>query len=58
MQESEETRAWSLGQENPLEEVTATHCSTLARRIPWMEEPGGLSCGLRSRKELDTAEAT
>ena len=32
----------SLGQEDPLEEVTATHSSILARRIPWTEEPGGL----------------
>ena len=35
------TRAQSLGQEDPLEEGTATHSSTLTRRIPWMEEPGG-----------------
>ena len=32
----------SLGQEDPLEEVMATHSSTLAWKIPWMEEPGGL----------------
>jgi len=25
-----------------MEEGTATHCSVLAWRIPWMEEPGGL----------------
>ena len=31
-----------LGQEDPLEEGTATHCSPLARRIPSTEEPGGL----------------
>ena len=31
-----------LGQEEPLEEETATHSSILARRIPWTEEPGGL----------------
>ena len=24
------------------EKATATHCSTLAWTIPWMEEPGGL----------------
>ena len=30
----------SLGQEEPLEEVMATHSSTLAWRIPWTEEPG------------------
>ena len=32
----------SPGQEDPLEEETATHSSMLAWRIPWMEEPGGL----------------
>ena len=31
-----------LGQEEPLEEETATHSSILARRIQWTEEPGGL----------------
>ena len=28
--------------EHPLEEETATHSSTVAWRIPWTEEPGGL----------------
>ena len=32
----------SLGQEDPLEEGTATHSSILDWRIPWTEEPGGL----------------
>ena len=32
----------SLGQEDPLEEDTTTHSSTLAWRMPWTEEPGGL----------------
>ena len=31
-----------LGREDALEEGMATHCSTLAWRIPWTEEPGGL----------------
>ena len=31
----------SLGQEFPLEEDMATH-SSIARRIPWTEEPGWL----------------
>ena len=31
-----------LGREDPLEEETATHSSTLAWKIPWMEEPGRL----------------
>ena len=30
------------GREAPPEEGTATHSSTLAWRIPWREEPGGL----------------
>ena len=36
--------AWvrSLGREDPLEKETATHSSTLAWKIPWMEEPGRL----------------
>ena len=34
--------ARSLGWEDPLEEGMATHSSTLAWRIPWTEEPGGL----------------
>ena len=37
-----ETRLWSLGWEDPLEKEMAPHSSTLAWRIPWMEEPGGL----------------
>ena len=31
----------SLRQEDPLEKEKATHCSILAWRIPWTEEPGG-----------------
>ena len=30
------------GWEDPLEEEMATHSSSLAWRIPWTEEPGGL----------------
>ena len=37
-----ETRVRSLGQEDPLEKEMAIHSSTLAWRIPRMEEPGGL----------------
>ena len=37
-----ETQVRSLGQEDPLEKEMATHCSILAWRIPWTEEPGGL----------------
>ena len=38
----QETRVLSLGQEDSLEEETATHSSIPAWRIPWTEEPGGL----------------
>ena len=37
-----------LGQEDSLEKEMATHSSILARRIPWIEEPGRLqSIGLQ-----------
>ena len=42
MQETQETRVWLLGQEDPLEEGVAICSSILAWRIPWTEEPGGL----------------
>ena len=47
----------SLGQEDPLEKEMATHSSSLAWRIPWTEEPGGLqSLGLqRVGHELATS---
>ena len=38
----QETWVQSLGQEDPLEEKMATHSSTHAWKIPWMEKPGGL----------------
>ena len=37
-----ETQVRSLGQEDPLEKERTTHTSTLAWRIPWTKEPGGL----------------
>ena len=37
-----ETQVWSLGWEDPLEKEMATHSSTLAWKIPWMEECCGL----------------
>ena len=40
----------SLGQEDPLEEEMATRSSVLARRIPWIEEPGWLQ-SMGSQKE-------
>ena len=42
----------SLCWEDPLEKEMATHSSTLAWRIPWTEEPGGLqSTGLQKGVE-------
>ena len=38
----QETWVPSLGWEDPLEKEMATHSSTLAWKIPWTEEPGGL----------------
>ena len=38
-----ETRLQSLFQEDSLEKEMETHSSILAWRIPWPEEPGGLS---------------
>ena len=37
-----ETWVRSLGEEDPLKKIMATHCSTLAWRIPWTEELGRL----------------
>ena len=36
------TQVRSLGWEDPLEKEMATHSSTLACKIPWMEEHGRL----------------
>ena len=49
----QETQFQYLGWEDPLEEGTATHSSTLAWKIPWTEGPGRLqSMGL----QRDTTE--
>ena len=42
VQEPQETRVQSLGQEDPLEEGMATHSSILAWKTPWTDEPGRL----------------
>ena len=48
-----ETWVQSLGWEGPLEKEMATHSSTLAWKIPWMEEPGRLqSIRSQSRTQL------
>ena len=44
----QETQVQSLGWEDPLAKEMATDSSTLAWKIPWTEEPGGLqSMGLQ-----------
>ena len=50
-----ETWVQSLGQEESLEKEMATHSSTLAWKIPWMEELGAGYCPWGG-KELDTTE--
>ena len=42
MQEMQETKVQSLGQEDLLEEEMATHSSILAWILPWPEELDGL----------------
>ena len=49
-----ETRVQSLGWEDPLEKEVAIHCSTIAWKTPWTEEPGRLQS--MGRKESDTTE--
>ena len=44
-----EARVPSLGWKDPLEKEMATHSSTLAWKIPWTEEPGGLQ-SMRSQR--------
>ena len=46
------TQVQLLGREDPLEKEMATHSSTFAWKIPWMEEPGRPG----GHKESDTTE--
>ena len=48
-----ETQVQSLGQEDPLEKEMATHSSTVAWKIPWMEEPGRLQSTRSQRVGYD-----
>ena len=50
-----ETQVQSLGWEAPLEKEMATHSSTLAWKIPWTEEPGGLQSMGSQRVRHDRA---
>ena len=48
--------ARSLYGEDPLEKEMATHFNTLAQRVPWTEEPGGLQS--MGSQESDTTEVS
>ena len=48
-----ETWVQSLGWEDPLEKVMATHSSILAGESSWTEEPGGLQSMGSQRVRLD-----
>ena len=49
----QETQVRSLDQDDALEKEMATHSSTLAWKIPWMEEPGGLQSMGSQRVQQD-----
>ena len=50
-----ETWVRSLGREDPLEKEMATHSSTLAWKIPWMDQPGRLQSMGSQRVGHDSA---
>ena len=54
MQEIQETRVGSCGQEDPLEEEMATHSSILAWTIPRTEDPGRLQSMGSQRDTTET----
>ena len=53
MEKTQKIKVQSLAGENPLEEETATHSSSLAWKIPWTEEPGGLQSTASQRVRHD-----
>ena len=55
MQEAQEARVQSLGQEDTLEKEMATHPSILGWKIPWTEEPGELQVMGSQRVEHNRA---
>ena len=48
----QETQVPSLDWEDPLVKGMASHFSTLAWRIPWTEEPGGLCDVAKTQTQL------
>ena len=55
---TQETRAWSLGQEDSLAKGMATHSGIPAWRIPRTEDPGGLQSMGSQRLRQDSATNT
>ena len=53
MQETQEMWVQSLSQEDSLEEEMVIHSSIFTRKIPWMEDPGGLQSMGSPRMEDD-----
>ena len=51
----QETQVQPMGWEDPLEKKMTTRFSTLAWRIPWTEEPGGLQSTGSQRVRHDSA---
>ena len=49
----QETQVPFLGWEDPLEKGVVTHSSSLAWRIPWTEESGGLQSMESQKVEYD-----
>ena len=54
----QEIQVQSLGCKDPLEKGMETHSITLAWRIPWTEEPGGLQLMVSQRVGGDRATNT
>ena len=52
----QERHVQTLSREETLEKEMAAHSSTLAKKIPWIDKPGGLQSMELSRKESDTTE--
>ena len=50
----QEVWVWSLGQEDSLGKIMATHHSILAWETPWTEEPGGLWFMALQNKQAST----
>ena len=55
----QETRVWSLGQEDYLEKEMATHSSILASKITWIDSlVGNTQCGRKESNMTDRLKHT